>query len=272
MSINEGGITMKKALTIILAVCLTCAFTASAEANYTTTLDIFGGLMFNPAEGGLVFPDDSTPNVGSETWDMTNPAILSQINGEAPYSGVLALSYDIDYNIPDWNQEYEWVLGVDLWIEGTTYQFGDPSNLIDVVEVRRPSEDDFSASLTDTFGLGSFALADSGYTKAQVLGFLSGIPMDGYDSDIGGYLIDGNLQAGTIYAALEEDVRIPRELIIAAEREFGGINWDAVEAEFGGRVTLTALSDEEQVIPEPGTLALLGSGLIGLLGYRKKRS
>ena len=95
-------------------------------------------------------------------------------------------------------------------------------------------------------------LLELAIAQHQVKSFLQGIPKFGDIPYVdGGYYIDGNLHSGEIYAAIAEPI----------------FDIDYAYGEFGGSISLTAANP----IPEPASIALFGSGLLGFLGFRRKR-
>ncbi|MCK5581119.1 MAG: PEP-CTERM sorting domain-containing protein [Candidatus Omnitrophica bacterium] len=239
---------------IVLALIFGLTFAATANASYVTTLDFYGGIMYDVE--GVEFPEDVVPGVDEE-WDE-NEDLADFLNEEAPYGLVGAVAYDIDWNLPDWNTEYSWYLDVDVWLEGEGSVDGD-------------EWENFGGEIDDGFTLGEFSLQDmTGASRTQVVDALRDIPRMGYDEDIGGYLIDGNLHSGEIYFALEEDV--PEDLFDFFDIE---MPYEMAQAEFGGTVQLIArgdcLEEPQNVVPEPASMLLMSFGLMGFAGMRKKK-
>lgn len=241
---------------IILAV-IALAFMVSSASAQTSTLDFFGGILYGPEawlddEEPGYFPYDSRPDLETQSWLEMDSEILDELNSHGPFFGVGAVAYEFDWNLPDWDTVYDWTLDADLWAEGS-YEEGD-------------FEESFSESGIE---LGTFSLSGLlGASEEDVLTYLSGIPLSEGDDDIGGYLINGDLESGEVYLALYDS--IPAIL----ENEEIELPWDIswpefLNAEFGGSLALTARTTD--AVPEPISLSLLSGGLLGLIGLKKKR-
>jgi hypothetical protein len=78
-----------------------------------------------------------------------------------------------------------------------------------------------------------------------------------------------NLPAGPIVAAVEKEGK-PLEWAIPETRLPGSFTWLAVYLDKGSRLVLTQVSNLVVTSPVPGAALLLGSGIICLIGLRRR--
>lgn len=233
---------MKKRI-IALVAFLVLILPGVSQASFVSTLE-FDGYFVYDVEGGLNFPsgDFDAPRL-----DTSPGAPVDEPN----YVGVGVVDYSFDLDLPPFDQEYPWWLEVDLNVQGEKLS----GNVLEEID----------ESYSDSFDLGVFSLEGAlGMTEAEFYAAVGSIPSFGEEPGLGAYYIDGDLEGGTVYFALEDEY-------------FGGAPFDQLEVDFIGQLTLTAYTEEDNgggedtnAVPEPATMALLGSGLIGLARFRKK--
>jgi len=257
----------KKNKRMVLAVVAVFLVMSAINAeSFGLTIDFFGMAQYANT-GGLVFENGFVPVLpvqnsnGFVYFGMTttgSDGLAGAINEGAPYYGIAAVAYDLDYSVPEWDQPYNWSVNVMAKAEGSyTYI---PTTGGD--DVTAPITVPISEELVENFDLGEGSLQDFLGDKADLLDQIASIPLTDYDPTLGGYLIDGDEESGVVYVALEDpdffDGLIPDGTLV------GG---DVI---FGGRIILTAEPIESSTVPEPASMFLLGSGLVGLLGARRK--
>ena len=185
-------------------------------------------------------PYTTTFNFGGHVaYDSQGTLSINYPISDTGYYLTGGLLYNFDWNLPEWDVVYPWTLDIDVWASG---QYDGTL---------------FNEAYADTFDLPPFSLQDlvGGYSKQQVINFVkNNVPMSYYDPGLGGYYLEpgSDFQSGSLYFGLKQDLGLPIDYALVA---------------FGGEINLTAVSAP---VPEPATMLLLGSGLVGLVGFRRK--
>ncbi len=223
---------------------------ANAEVS---TLELFGGIRYD-STGGLAFPARFVPEsyspAGVRFKMHDTPGVLTQLNANAPYYGIMAIDYALTLDLPVWTQKSNWeaslVGGVEVF-----YKLGNGDS------------GSFKEGISTPVSLpvGTFSLFDVLGPEAGVNDFISNVAMpylapgfNDYSPD-GGYYIDGNWASGQIYGYMEQDFL----------QDIFQNDLERAQVKFGGILELTATP-----IPTPTSLMLVGMGLVSLMRRRRK--
>lgn len=217
---------------VLLAFLLVPVSVFAVPGEYVSTASING--WFSYANTGYYEPD------------MVEE-VFANDNGDPEQS--VSLVGRVDYthyvNLPDVNEIYNWCL--DLNVSDFDLQV----NGYDAIE-------DFSYS--NSWDLGNFAYAGSTleYVHNELASLVYYIPDFLEDAGIT-YTFMGDAESGTLILT---DIAFDSWLVdVLNEYEI-----QTLYAKLAGSVTLTA-----KAVPEPGTILLLGFGLVGLAGMGRKK-
>ena len=257
----------KKNKRMVLAVVAVFLVMSAINAeSFGLTIDFFGMAQYS-GSNNLTFANGFVPVLpvqnsnGFVYFGMTttgSDGLAGAINEGAPYYGIAAVAYDLDYSVPEWDQPYNWSVNVMAKVEGS-YNY---TPATDGDDVTVPITVPISEELVENFDLGEGSLQDFLGNEADILAMIANTPLTDYDPELGGYLIDGDDESGEVYVALEVsdlfDDLIPDGTLT---------DGDVI---FGGRIIFTAEPLESSTVPEPASMILFGSGLVGLLSARRK--
>jgi hypothetical protein len=202
---------------------------------------------FKFSNGEVIYSDAGDLTFSTHLGSYSPP---SATDNHAPYSLVGAVNYEVDWNLPDWNQKAAWRLDMQFDIDR-----------VDVIgDIALPG----SSSFDKSYELGEYSLENlfGGASRDDVKNYIGNELSSLYDPAVGGWLLDGNWNDGTLYFALEDS-----------------LNGQAEQSAFlfhgticlTGNTDLSSVPDNPSPVPEPSTIILFGTGLIGLAGIARSR-
>jgi hypothetical protein len=121
----------------------------------------------------------------------------------------------------------------------------------------------------DNGGIPGGAIAAGGFTSFNetFLGNVNGFPIYSYDL----YFLSFNLPAGTYFASVVPDLTFPPQWGWATASSGPGLGYQCFFGSCAGTGTSFALAVDGTPIPEPGTLIMLGTGILGLAGSLRRK-
>jgi len=196
------------------------------------------GLVLGFVSAASAVPYTSSLFFKGFAWYSAPESDLLNGDGNTKYGGGL-IGYYFDWDLPDFGTTADWTLDVDFWAHGIYLKDGE--------------WDGFRKHFSHTFDLGTFALADYGSEIWSAQGMIEGFVDAGEIGDFLEFNLYGGWHGGLIdfgiYEPILEDWDISKALVL-----------------FKGEMNLNA-----SPVPEPATMFLLGTGLIGLAGFGRKR-
>ena len=235
---RRDGVTMKRILSVFCMVGLVFGIVSAVNAtSYITTIDFSGSAEYvDPSLGSQ--PAELLPSdLDSELWLLFD-WVLSPLFSQLPPSKG-KIDYTIDWNLPDRHTNYLWSIDTHFW-----YGF-DPAGRTGSV----------NTSITRSLDLGKFAIVDDNSEIGLLENVIENLPDPGPFGPVS-YESDGGFEKGKIYFGLyaaffDLDPNLVTQPIY-----------------FGGQIDVNAQPIPN---PEPATILLLGSGLLGLAGYGRKK-
>ena len=110
----------------------------------------------------------------------------------------------------------------------------------------------------------NFAGMGGGYAVTPALGYSGSLKLMRFADTIGGYYMDSTT-GGDWVLIFEEEKLYSGPLTLS----FGA--WAHTEAANGRQIAFDNFTLTQHPVPEPSTMLLLGSGLVGLVGYGRRR-
>jgi len=242
---------MKKMKKFILAivVAITLSFASSAQASFVSIFD-FNGFFYYDDRGGLdpetVFCAEGFGFDCGMT-QVVAPAIGDAVTG---YKSLGAFAYTLDINLPEEERELPYWLDVSLWVDGVKEDI----NGIPYIE---GGGEHFSFHFDESFNLGNLTLPPDADVEAFAQGLFASIPTI---FPVGGFNVkfQGDSDAGTF--------------LFGSNDSIAHLSDQTLWLSFNGNITLTGHTDDNNVVPEPATMLLFSSGLLGAFVRRRRQS
>jgi len=228
---------------LVIVVAITLSFASSAQASFVSMFD-FNGFLHYDDRGGLnpelVFCAEGFGVDCGMT--QIDPPLIGAV--PAGYRSLGALDYTLDINLPEEKQELPYWLELSFSADGTKQVIGGSSEV-------------FGIDFYDMFDLGNQTFPPDADIEALAQVLFGSIPPAFGIADFN-FQYQGDSNAGTV--------------LFGSNNQIPHLANQTLWLAYSGNVTLTGHTDNNQVVPEPATFFLFGSGLVGAFVRRRRRS